>query len=199
MSGGTNSMSNMNATQGHAVQSLRMDGSIHVCPLSAVPDVVAGCSASHLLTCLQDEIVVDTPALIKPDFHVRLHVDDISQPIAGYVAPNEQHVTKLIDFALAWGGRGPMVIHCWAGISRSTAAALISLCALNPKAPEQAIARRLREASPTAYPNRLMVRLADAALGRKGRIVDAVESMGRGVVTHEARPFSLPADFSDAR
>jgi predicted protein tyrosine phosphatase len=189
-------MSNMNGTQTHTPHPLRMDGSIHVCPLSAVPDVVAGCGASHLLTCLQDEIVVDTPALIRPDLHVRLHVDDISQPIAGYVEPNEQHITKLLDFALAWGGQGPMVIHCWAGISRSTAAALISLCALNPTASERLIARRLRDASPTAYPNRLMIRLADAALGRKGRIVEAVESMGRGIATHEARPFSLPADFS---
>ena len=50
--------------------------------------------------------------------------------------PTSEHMTKLLDFAQAWGGQGPMVIHCWAGISRSTAAALISLCALNPKAPE---------------------------------------------------------------
>lgn len=177
----------------------RMTGSLHVCPLSAVPDVVAEFGASHLLTCLQDEIVVDRPALIKPDFHVRLHVDDISQPIAGYVAPNEQHVAKLIDFALAWGGQGPMVVHCWAGISRSTAAAVISLCALNPEAPEHLIAKSLRDVSPTAYPNRLMIRLADAALGRRGRLVDAVESIGRGVVAHEARPFSLPVDFSGVR
>lgn len=192
-------MSDTKAGPHQTASSLRMDGSIHVCPLSAVPDVVAGCSASHLLTCLQDEIVVETPAFIRPDLHVRLHVDDISQPIAGYVAPNEQHVAKLIDFALSWGGQGPMVVHCWAGISRSTAAALISLCALNPEASERLIALRLREASPTAYPNRLMVRLADAALDRKGRMVDAVESMGRGVVAQEARPFSLPADFSSLR
>lgn len=192
-------MSDTKAGPHQILSSPRMDGSIHVCPLSAVPDVVAGCSASHLLTCLQDDIVVETPALIRPDLHVRLHVDDISQPIAGYVAPGEQHVAKLIDFALAWGGQGPMVVHCWAGISRSTAAALISLCALNPEASERLIALRLREASPTAYPNRLMVRLADVALGRKGRMVDAVESMGRGVVAQEARPFSLPADFSGLR
>ena len=185
---------------GHRIASSpRMDGRIHVCPLSAVPDVVTGCSASHLLTCLQDEIVVETPALIRPDLHVRLHVDDISQPIAGYVAPDEQHVAKLIDFAVSWGGQGPMVVHCWAGISRSTAAALISLCALNPEASERLIAKRLREASPTAYPNRLMIKLADAALGRKGRMVDAVESIGRGIVAQEARPFWLPADFSDLR
>jgi predicted protein tyrosine phosphatase len=177
----------------------RMDGSIHVCPLSAVPSVVAGSNASHLVTCLQDEIVVETPALIKPELHVRLHVDDISQPIPGYVAPDERHVTRLIDFALAWGGQGPMVIHCYAGISRSTAAALISLSALNPDAPELLIARRLREASPTAYPNRLMIRLADAVLGRRGRMVEAVESIGRGTIAGEAQPFSLPADLSKLR
>ena len=41
-------MSNVNVARSHAPQSLRMDGSIHVCPLSAVPDVVAGSDASHL-------------------------------------------------------------------------------------------------------------------------------------------------------
>jgi predicted protein tyrosine phosphatase len=176
----------------------RVGGSVHVCPLSAVPEVVAGCGASHLVTCLQDEIVVDTPALIKPDFHVRLHVDDISQPMPGYTAPSEEHVAKLIDFALAWGGRGPLVIHCWAGISRSTAAALVALCALNPEAPERLIAARLRAASPTAYPNRLLIRLADTALGRGGRLIGAVEAIGRGVPAHEAAPFSLPAHFPAA-
>ena len=189
-------MSDATTVQNPLAPTLHGTGSIHVCPLSAVPNVVAAYGASHLLTCLQDEIVVETPALIKPECHVRLHVDDISQPMLGYVAPNEQHVASLIDFALAWGGRGPLVVHCWAGISRSTAAALISLCALNPKAPELLIARCLREASPTAYPNRLMIRLADAALGRNGRIINAVESIGRGIVAHEAQPFSLPADFS---
>jgi predicted protein tyrosine phosphatase len=176
-----------------------MSGSIHVCPLSAVPSVVAACSASHLVTCLQDEVVVETPALIAPERHVRLHLDDISQPMAGYVAPDAQHVASLVDFARAWNGTGPMVIHCWAGISRSTAAAFITLCALNPDVPEELIARRLRKASPTAYPNRLMIRLGDAALGRADRMVGAVESMGRGIVAGEAMPFSLPVDLSALR
>jgi predicted protein tyrosine phosphatase len=176
-----------------------MGGAIHVCPLSAVQDVVAGCNASHLITCLQDEITVETPALIKPERHARLHVDDICQPIPGHVAPNAQHIDKLIEFALAWGGQGPMVIHCWAGISRSTAAAVISLAAINPDAHELEIAKLLRAASPTAFPNRLMIRLADAALGRRGRMVEAVESIGRGVIAGEARPFSLPADLSHLR
>jgi predicted protein tyrosine phosphatase len=171
-------------------------GRIHVCPLSAVPHVVASCEASHLVSCLRDEVLVETPLAIKPGNHVRLHIDDIVLPMAGYVAPDAQHVTQLIDFAALWDRQGPMVIHCWAGISRSTAAAFITLCALNPDTPEDFIAQLLREASPTAFPNRLMIRLGDAALGRAGRMREAVETIGRGEMASEAVPFSLPADLS---
>ena len=174
----------------------RKDGAIHVCPLSAVPDTVARSAASHLLTWLQDEIVVETPPLILPERHMRFHIHDISEPLAGYAAPGREHIDQLIEFALDWGGRGPIVVHCWAGISRSTAAAYTALCAINPEASEALIATRLREASPTAYPNRLMIRLADAALGRRGRMVAAIEGIGRGGVAGEAAPFSLPADHS---
>jgi predicted protein tyrosine phosphatase len=175
----------------------RKDGAIHVCPLSAVPDTVARSNASHLLTWLQDEIVVETPRLILPERHIRFHIHDISEPLPGYVQPGREHIDQLVEFALDWGGRGPIVVHCWAGISRSTAAAYTALCAINPDAPEELIATRLREASPTAYPNRLMIRLADAALGRRGRMVRAVESIGRGVPAGEAEPFSIAADHSD--
>lgn len=173
----------------------RKTGSVHVCPLSAVPSTVASSQASHLLTCLQDEVLVETPQLILPENHLRLHIHDIAEPIDGFIAPGEEHITALIDLAHAWGGQGPIVVHCWAGISRSTAAAYTMLCAINPDVPETTIAHRLRDASETAYPNRLMIRLADAALGRNGRMVRAVESIGRGLPAMEAEPFWLPADF----
>ena len=176
--------------------SRRKTGSVHVCPLSAVPHTVLRSNASHLLTCLQEELLVETPQLIEPGNHLRLLVHDIAEPLPGYVAPGESHVAELIDFALAWGGHGPMVVHCWAGISRSTAAAFTALCAINPQAPEELIAARLRQASPTAYPNRLMVRLADDALGRRGRMVRAIEAIGRGEYATEAVPFALAADHS---
>jgi predicted protein tyrosine phosphatase len=172
------------------------NGSVHVCPLSAVPDTVTRTKASHLLTCLQHEILVETPRSIATGNHLRLRIHDICEPMLGCVPPGEQHVADIIDFASAWGGRGPMVIHCWAGISRSTAAALVTLCTLNPAVPEDVIVRRLREASPTASPNGLIIQLGDAALGRRGRLVEAVRAIGRGAPATEARPFSLPADFS---
>jgi len=177
-------------------QSQRRTGRIHVCPLSAIEETVRQHNASRLLTCLNDDFLVETPKLIKPDDHLRLAMHDISEPLVEHVAPNENHVAQIIDFALTWGGEGPMVVHCWAGISRSTAAAFTALCAINPDASEEAIAFALREASPTAYPNRLIIRLADDALGRNGRMTRAIEAIGRGVVTMEAAPFSLAADHS---
>jgi predicted protein tyrosine phosphatase len=178
----------------------RQASRIHVCPLSAVPDVVSIHRASHLVTCLPGETRVETPEAIAPANHMRLFIHDITAPSEGLVEPDAQHVARLLDFAAAWDSRwdrqGHMVIHCWAGISRSTAAAFITLCALNPDAPEARIARMMREASPTAFPNRLMVRLGDAALGRAGRMMAAVEAIGRGVIASEALPFSLPADLS---
>jgi predicted protein tyrosine phosphatase len=179
-----------------AIEPTAKDGVLHVCPLSAVPALVERAKASHLITLLQDEILVERPRTILPDKHLRLRVHDISEPLDGCVHPDETHILGIIAFAEAWAGRGPMVVHCWAGISRSTAAAYTALCTINPGASESLIAERLREASPTAYPNRLMIRLADQALGRRGRMVRAIEAIGRGVVASEAVPFSIAADLS---
>src|SRR5262245_6820681 len=93
----------------------RRSGRIHVCPLSAVPTVAAGCDASHLVTCLQEAVLVETPLAIKPDNHMRLRIHDIAEPVEGWVAPSEEHVAELLDFVSGWDGAGPMVIHCWAG------------------------------------------------------------------------------------
>ena len=174
----------------------RPSARIHVCSLSAVPHVVATSEASHLVTCLPGEVRVETPGPIKPANHIRLFIHDISEAADGCVAPDAEHVLQLVEFAAAWDRQGPMVVHCWAGISRSTAAAFVMLCALNPAVPEALVARLLREASPTAFPNRLMIRLGDSVLGRAGRMLAAVEAIGRGEVVNEALPFSLPADLA---
>jgi predicted protein tyrosine phosphatase len=120
-------------------------------------------------------------------------MNDICEPSPGLVLPCETHVTDLVNFALEWDRQAPLLIHCWAGISRSTAAAFITLCALNPEASEHALAQALRQASPTAYPNRRLVTLGDDALGRAGRMIAAVEAIGRGEYADEAQVFALPA------
>jgi predicted protein tyrosine phosphatase len=77
------------------------------------------------------------------------------------------------------------------GISRSTASAYAGVCALNPQRDEASIAQSLRRASPTATPNIRIVTLADRLLGRDGRMVAAIETIGRGIMAEEAAPFRL--------
>jgi predicted protein tyrosine phosphatase len=90
-----------------------------------------------------------------------------------------------------WDRGSPLVVHCFAGISRSTAAAFVSVCALNPDREELAVARALRDASSTACPNLRIVALADAVLGRGGRMVAAIDAIGRGGYATEGVPFRL--------
>ena len=166
---------------------------IYVAPLSLVETTVADAQVSHLVTLINGETLISTPPSIGPDRHLRLAMNDICQPQPGLVLPCETHVADLINFARDWDRQAPLLIHCWAGISRSTAAAFISLCALNPEGSELELARTLRRASPTAYPNRLLVALADEILTRNGRMMTAVEDIGRGKLAEEAEVFALPA------
>ena len=87
-----------------------------------------------------------------------------------------------------------MVVHCYAGISRSTAAAYIGLCALRPDLDEFLLAERLRRAAPSATPNARLVAAADRLLGRRGRMSEAIAAIGRGVDAFEGTPFALPLD-----
>jgi predicted protein tyrosine phosphatase len=100
-------------------------------------------------------------------------------------------VRELIAFAGAWDRAEPLLIHCYAGVSRSTAAAFIAACALGPERDEGEIARALRAASPTATPNARLIALADAALDRGGRMIEAVAAIGRGAECFEGEPFAL--------
>jgi predicted protein tyrosine phosphatase len=166
---------------------------IYVAPLSLVQTTIADASVSHLVTLINGDTPVPTPPSIGPGRHLRLAMNDICEPAAGLVLPCQEHVADLVQFALDWDREAPLLIHCWAGISRSTAAAFITLCALNPAADEVDLARALRQASATAYPNRRLVALGDQALSREGRMIAAVETIGRGEFAEEGRVFALSA------
>jgi predicted protein tyrosine phosphatase len=178
---------------GAKVSAIMSPETIYVSPLSLIEPTVVGASVSHLVTLINGETPVATPPSITPDRHLKLSMNDICEPQSGLVLPRGEHVAELVEFALLWDRKAPLLIHCWAGISRSTAAAFISLCALNPDTDERQLARALREASATAYPNRRLVALGDAALGRSGRMIGAVEEIGRGTFADEAQVFALPA------
>jgi predicted protein tyrosine phosphatase len=167
---------------------------IHVCSLARLHGTVEATGALHVVTLLKDTDLVQRPRTIPESNHLVLGVDDISVPMDGYVIPCDEHVRSLIDFVCGWDRRRPMVVHCYAGISRSTAGAYVAACALNPRREEWAIAHALRRASPTATPNARIVALADRLLGRDGRMVAAIDAIGRGALAYEGVPFRLDLD-----
>ena len=164
---------------------------IHVCPLARLHETVAETGARHVVSLLAREDNLARPAAIAPENHLWLQLHDISAPMDGYVIPERRHVERLIGFVRNWPRETPLVVHCYAGVSRSTAAALIVLCALNPGLEEREAAQALRDASPTATPNRLLIRHADAILSRQGRLIAAVAAIGRGADCFEGAPFWL--------
>jgi len=164
---------------------------IHVCPLARIDEIVGQTGARSLVTLLNPGTPVERPAAIAPERHLYIGVGDIVEELPGHVLPDETHVEALLGFVRAWDRAAPLLIHCFAGVSRSTAAAFIAACALAPARDEGEIARALRAASPTATPNARLVALADAALGRGGRMKDAIAAIGRGEECLEGVPFAL--------
>ena len=167
---------------------------IHVCSLADLHPTVAATGASHILTVMANVAQVQRPDSVLEANHLRVQMDDITETMQGFTAPSENHVAQVLDFVRNWDRNAPMVIHCYAGISRSTASAFTAICALNPSRDEGSIARQIRALSPSAYPNRLIVTLADKALKRNGRMVRALDDIGPGSMTVEGRPFRLHLD-----
>jgi predicted protein tyrosine phosphatase len=164
---------------------------LQVCSLARLPLTVAEINASHVLTLINAQTPVTRPASIPQDRHLYIAMSDIIEPLDGHITPGEAHVRQLLGFVRGWDRAQPMVIHCYAGVSRSTAAAMITACALNPDRNERDVADLIRERSPTATPNLRLVAVADQILGRDGRMVAAAEKIGRGEDCFEGVPFRL--------
>ena len=165
-----------------------------VCGLAEVPAIIAARAPSHMITLLDAASMIETPAGLPPAHHLRLSVNDIAQPTEGLILPSADLVHQLLAFGRAWDASAPMIVHCWAGISRSSASAFILACDRNPDTDERLIAMRMRRAAKHAYPNRKIIALADDILGRRGRMVEAVEAMG----DYEYSGYGVPFDFAAA-
>lgn len=162
---------------------------IAVCPITRLSESAEAYRADRLLSLLSAGSKVARPARIAPADHLTLYFHDIAEPLHGYVTPSAAHVAAALGFAAADGR--PILVHCFAGVSRSTAMAFAIACAREPERDERELAGTLRRLSPTATPNPLIVRLADEALGRGGRMVEAVAAIGRGRDAFEGVPFAL--------
>lgn len=165
-----------------------------VTPLSSLADAIKAHEPSHLVSLLSPEHMIETPADFPQALHLKLGVNDIVDPTAGTAPPTRAHIDALLTFARQWDAKQPFLIHCWAGISRSMASAYAILCDRLGPGREIEIAKAIRTRAPHAQPNRLLVTLADEALGRDGRMIWALNSMGPPLLVEEGVTTSFPLE-----
>lgn len=166
---------------------------IIVCPLSDLTDAIRDEKPFGVVTLLGPEMMIPEIKALEGGRHLRLEMNDIADAAAGQILPGEHHVKKLLKFVDGWGKKSaPLIIHCWAGVSRSTAAALITQAHLHPKADERELAIALGDVAPHAYPNRKLMELGDKLLRRKGRLVEAAALVHRDVPVMQGVRFHYP-------
>lgn len=107
------------------------------------------------------------PEFVDFNRRLRLRFDDIDTPHD--MGPNHTQVREIISFAHAIDER-PLIVHCKAGISRSSAAAFIVYAV---KFGPAGISDHFRPMLGLIYPNAEMLRLADGMLGNDGALIAA--------------------------
>lgn len=122
-----------------------------------------------------------------PHRRLELRFHDVIEPLPGCILPQPSDVERLLGFGRDLAGQpaGHLLVHCHAGVSRSTAAAMLILAQAEPDRPAAAAVRRVVEQRPRAWPNLRIIELGDALLGRGGRIVMAVGEHYRRALARE--------------
>jgi predicted protein tyrosine phosphatase len=164
---------------------------IIVCGLNAAQGQIDSHGAKTVISILGPETPHRDFSGIARARHLRLTFNDINAATPGLIAPQSADAVRLVNFIKAWDQKSPLLIHCWAGISRSTASAFSALCVLRPETDEMLLVQELRAASPSATPNLMITAQVDQLLGRDGRMLKAIQSIGRGADAFEGTPFIL--------
>jgi predicted protein tyrosine phosphatase len=165
---------------------------ILISPLKTIGEVAGRHGAREMISLIAENHAFHRPGIIDAARHLTVAVNDIAfAGKEGLVAPADTHVTDIIDFARSWDLSSPLLIHCWMGVSRSPAAALIAALSIAPELDDDVLAKRLRAASPQATPNVRLVEIGDRLLSREGRLIAAVKAIGRGADYAGEAPFSI--------
>jgi predicted protein tyrosine phosphatase len=143
----------------------------HVCGLDELREAPLS-SADRIIS------ILDRNGAFPPELYstrapvLTLRFDDVID-VADDAAPTMVQIKTLLEFDTAAHGDERLVVHCTAGISRSTAALAVLLAARHPELDDEIFAA-IRQIRPRAWPNSLVVSLGDEILGRKGALVSAL-------------------------
>lgn len=144
-----------------------------VCPRTSV-DQYADASVTHFVSLIDpgETEVINAPKSAREKIQLIFSdLDDVEVTLpkfSKYPPPDAEHISSLVQFGQGlatlpdWG----LLLHCEAGISRSTAAAITILTAAGYR-PQTAFGL-VRRVCPEMLPNRRMLRLTDEMLETGG-------------------------------
>ncbi len=137
-------------------------------------------AVTHVLSILDPDYPEPTDfAAYGPHKRLTLRFDDIIDAAPGALPPQPHHIEALLEFgegltAAEGDPLSHLLVHCHAGISRSSASMTILLAEARPGTDEDALFAHIREIRPQAWPNSRMIGIADDLLGRGGKLVAAL-------------------------
>jgi len=158
--------------------------------ICGIPELGAHSAAgvTHVLSILGPDSP-DPPELaaFAPHRRLVLRFHDVIEPQPDHTAPAREDVERLLAFGreVREAPEAHLLVHCQAGVSRSTAAAALILVEANPEWPASAVLDAIAAIRPRAWPNLLILELGDALLGRNGEIVAAAGRVYRRVLARD--------------
>jgi predicted protein tyrosine phosphatase len=158
--------------------------------ICGIPELPEHCAAgvTHVLSILDPEWPDPTAfAGFPPHRRLALRFHDVIEPTPDRLAPTRADVERLLGFGreLADVAASHLLVHCHAGVSRSTAAAALILAQASPDRPAHEVLDRVAQLRPRAWPNLRILELGDALLGRRGELVVAASAIYRRLLERE--------------
>ncbi len=172
--------------------------------ICGIPELDEHCASgiTHVLSIL-DPDWHDPPAfaLFPPHRRLALRFHDIIEPTPERLAPSRADVERLLAFGreLAEQSASHLLVHCHAGVSRSTASAALILAQAHPDRPAGEVLDAVARMRPRAWPNLRILEFGDALLGRNGEIIAAAGAVYRHVLDREPAMQEAMIDGGRAR
>ena len=126
---------------------------------------------------------------------LKLNFHDVIEPVAGWIAPERCDVELLLAFgrnldevigdAGAQASDAHLLVHCHAGLSRSTASAILLLAQHQPQRTAHDVVGQVIRLRPRAWPNLRIIEIGDQLLGRDGEIIASVGMLYRLALDRE--------------
>ena len=160
---------------------------ITICGISELGEHCAA-GVTHVLSILGPKASDPADfAEFAPHRRLNLRFHDVIEPHPDQLGPTREHVERLLEFGREVNEtpEAHLLVHCHAGISRSTAAATLLLMQANPQWSARSALEAIAALRPQAWPNLLILEIGDELLGRNGEIVAAASAIYRRVLERD--------------